>query len=161
MNLARVHSDEHIGKDNRRRRHWEIVMGDPKVNLNDQERVSKSSVQKERNIKGDALVCEECNVSFHGKSRVSNFNKHINSVHLKYFPHECRRCTKKFQYRHKLEHHFNTVHRGIKPFSCSECGKQFSDKSNLSKHQNGRSCFKHQTKVPSSTVATTLFSELL
>lgn len=127
----------------RRKGHWDIVMGKTEPSGKETE-TSSTAVPKETSK--DPLECKECPVKFTGKSKVSNFNKHTNSVHRKHFPHVCSRCPKKFPYRHKLEHHFNTVHRGIKAFACNQCGKHFSDKSNLSKHQNGRSCFKNQTK---------------
>lgn len=136
-----------------RKGHWDIVMG--KSEPSPTETQTSSTLLSSESAK-DALVCEECNVTFTGKSKVSNFNKHTNSVHLKHFPHACSRCPKKFQYRHKLEHHFNTVHRGIKPFACNQCGKHFSDKSNLSKHKNGRSCFKNQSKKALTTKSSVL-----
>lgn len=141
----------------KRKRHWETVLGNSAMDQATD--CFANSFQKSQSSKGDALVCEECNMGFFGKSKVSNHNKHFNSVHLKNFPHRCPRCPKKFQYRHKLEHHINTVHRGIKPFSCNQCGRLFSDKSNLSKHRNGRSCSKNQAKKGATSIAHLLHND--
>lgn len=131
-----------------RRSHWEILMGTSSgpSEMGKDGVIIESTVcvntGEEGDLGGGIVTCEDCNISFSGRSKVSNLNKHIGASHLQKRPHVCDMCSKAFQYAYKLKKHTDSVHRGLKPFKCPDCNKFFSDRSNTTKHIRNRSCLR-------------------
>ena len=63
--------------------------------------------------------------------------RHIDTIHLKSKPFLCEICKKYFPRNDKLKMHGKTVHMNLKPFQCEICEKWFSEKFNLKTHVNG------------------------
>lgn len=134
-----------------RRRHWNILMGyQDNFNVKHQEE-SKQLMNQHSSLRPDqdtkAITCQKCKLLFYGRSKVSNYNKHIGATHLKKRPHVCDLCGKAFQYVYKLNRHRESVHLGLKPFHCPDCKKQFSDRSNMTKHVKNKSCVRSNRVV--------------
>lgn len=144
------HRDKDILQTDATQKHWEILLG---PTLPTPIEPSKSTIQpsssKSNQLKdSDTLMCEQCNHRFHGRSRVSNLNKHVGATHIHKRPHVCRICGKKFQYPYKLNKHKKAVHLGIKPHRCPQCKRDFGDRSNMMKHVRNKSCNFESLQLP-------------
>lgn len=142
---VRPKNDDSLSKDGGRS-HWDIILG-ASGSLKETEKAERKSEKgREDESKSERLECQRCKLSFYGRSRVSNLNKHMGAAHLGKRPFACDECKKKFQFLYQLNRHKATVHRGVRPYECMYCNQRFSDKSNMTKHIRGRSCMREKRK---------------
>ena len=64
----------------------------------------------------------------------SNLKNHIDAVHKKLTPYQCKECKKSFGQSNTLKSHIDTVHKKLTPYQCKECKKYFGVRSNLMRH---------------------------
>ena len=59
---------------------------------------------------------------------------HVDAVHLKKKPFNCKKCPKSFSQKGNLKTHVQFVHKRVKSFKCSHCSEGFAQKINLKTH---------------------------
>ena len=73
--------------------------------------------------------CDDCNKHFRNKS---DLDGHVNAIHLKIAPFQCKLCGQCYPSTCALRHHNCPCNRGSHP--CDTCGKVFDQKSGLKQH---------------------------
>lgn len=93
----------------------------------------KRHMERHSGVRESSQSCHDCDKKFYN---VYLLNKHVNSVHLKLRPYQCKvdGCSKSFNQKNYLNTHLR-VHMNKKPlFSCIICAKKFTFKGNLTAH---------------------------
>ena len=97
-----------------------------------------SNSQWQRHIDGVHLKLQpfKCNLCEAKFSTKGHLQRHTDSVHLKIQPFPCIQCDMKFSANHILQSHINDVHLQIQLFKCETCDAKFSQNGNLQQHIN-------------------------
>jgi len=77
------------------------------------------------------FTCDQCGYSANHRG---NFEKHVNTVHLKLKPFKCDECGESYGQKENLKIHIEAVHEGLKPHICIHCQKLFPTKINMDRH---------------------------
>jgi hypothetical protein len=81
----------------------------------------------------ERFKCTECDAKF---SSNSQWQRHINSIHLKLKSFKCSQCEYKCSQNSNLKVHINSVHLNLQPFKCSVCEYECSLNSKLKRHMD-------------------------
>eukprot|EP00177_Eucheuma_denticulatum_P005644 GFKZ01010277.1.p1 GENE.GFKZ01010277.1~~GFKZ01010277.1.p1 ORF type:complete len:775 (+),score=51.53 GFKZ01010277.1:23-2326(+) len=75
-------------------------------------------------------TCKQCGSSF---PKRGNLARHIQTVHLKLKPFQCRHCPASFGYKNHLKRH-QSVHERGNEFKCRSCNRNFKGPAQLARH---------------------------
>uniref|UniRef100_A0A3Q2R2X0 C2H2-type domain-containing protein n=1 Tax=Fundulus heteroclitus TaxID=8078 RepID=A0A3Q2R2X0_FUNHE len=94
--------------------------------------VGKKNVDSWRKVQtGVKLSCEDCGITFIGKSDLYTHMK----IHTEQKPFCCDICGKRFSKKAYLNTHMR-IHTRQKPFCCDLCEQRFRQKGSLNRHMN-------------------------